>query len=278
MNYQHSYHAGNLADVVKHIVILELLDYLKQKASGFCFIDTHAGAGMYDLESKEALKTLEADAGINLLQHDDSHPEWLTKYLTLIDSFQDEDTSYYPGSPLVARAQLREQDEMIVNEKHLATYETLSYGFRRDHQVHVHQRDAYEFLPAVLPPKDKKRALILIDPPFEKTTELEDLTDALEKTLKRFAHGVYAIWFPLTSKAPHLYLPRKLKSLLPKEKHLYFEFAVEDPSMEDKGLIGCAMLIINPPWKFDKKLKEILTTLWPLLSPEEHGFCQITLG
>lgn len=273
MNYRHLYHAGSFADVIKHIVLTLLLQQFQKKETGFCFIDTHAGLGLYDLESDASQTTQEYLTGILRLESMANEiPEWLLPYWKIIHTMQPNNRiSLYPGSPLIARDFLRPQDKMILNEKHEETYQELKNFFHRDPQVITHQRDAYEFLPAILPHDKYGRALVLIDPPFEKTTEQADLTTALAKALKRFNHGVFAIWFPLTEKIPHLELNKELKALLPSGKNLAFEFSIADPASVEKGLIGCAMLIINPPWQFREMLQEALPVLWNVLSTRHQG-------
>jgi 23S rRNA (adenine2030-N6)-methyltransferase len=273
MNYRHLYHAGSFADVVKHVVLTLLLQQFLKKETPFCFIDTHAGLGIYDLESYEARATNEAVTGIlRLPTLAADRPDWLLSYWKIVQTLQsNEKITVYPGSPLIARDFLRSQDKMILNEKHDETYEALKYFFYRAPQVTVHHRDAYEFLPAILPVKDFSRALILIDPPYERTTEKAELTAALAKTLKRFTHGMYAIWLPLTEKMPRLELTKELKALLPVEKNLLIEFSIVDPASIEKGLIGCAMIIINPPWQFKETLQEVLPSLWTLLSIRGQG-------
>lgn len=283
MNYRHLYHAGSFADVVKHIVLTLLLQQFHKKETPFCFIDTHAGLGLYDLQSVEAQATQEFKNGIGqIIQIKGDLPEWLIRYWEIACRgalHAPEGTRsvplQYPGSPLIARDFLRAQDKMILNEKHDETYEELKHFFYRDPQVTVHHREAYEFLPAILPVKDYSRALILIDPPYEKTTEKAELTVALAKTLKRFSHGMYAIWFPLTEKMPRLELSKELKALLPVEKNLLIEFSIADPASIEKGLIGCAMIIINPPWQFKNVLQQVLPSLWKVLSIREQGSWRI---
>jgi 23S rRNA (adenine2030-N6)-methyltransferase len=273
MNYRHLYHAGSFADVLKHVVLTLLLQHFLKKDNPFCFIDSHAGLGLYDLQSEEAQTTHEAANGVlRLPKNIEDVPEWLAPYWKIVHAMQaSENISLYPGSPLIARDFLRPQDKMILNEKHDETYEELKHFFYRVAQVTVHHRDAYEFLPAILPVKDYSRALVLIDPAYEKITEKVDVTVALTKVLKRFAHGTYAIWLPLTEKMPHLELSKELKALLPPEKNLLIEFSIADPASIEKGLIGCAMIIINPPWQFKETLQDALPSLWNILSIRGQG-------
>jgi 23S rRNA (adenine2030-N6)-methyltransferase len=279
MNYQHVYHAGNVGEVLKHSILSLLLVSLRQKETGFCYIDSHAGVGLYDLGSTESQKTSEASQGIlRLLAHSETLPPVLSPYLNAIKTFQQSHPSSlcYPGSPMIAHHFLRRQDEMALNEAHPNVCYQLKQNFKHQAQVAIHQRDAYEFLPAMLPPKQKTRALILIDPPFEKTTEKMDMAQALEKCMQKFPQGVYALWFPLTAKEPRLYFPRQLKLLLPAHKHLIVEMSTLDPSEINTGLTGAAMVLINPPWRLEEEIQLLLPALWKTLSVNKEGGFDIT--
>lgn len=279
MNYQHIYHAGNVGEVLKHSILSLLLRFLMQKETGICYIDSHAGAGLYDLGSPESQKTSEASKGIlRLLEQADSLPSLLFPYLSAVNAFQQPHQSSlcYPGSPMIAQHFLRAQDEMIFNEAHPNICYQLKQHFRHQARVAIHQRDAYEFLPAVLPPKQKTRALILIDPPFEKTTEKMDMAYTLEKCMHKFPQGVYALWFPLTAKEPRLYFPRQLKLLLPAQKHLIIEMSTLDPSETNTGLTGAAMVLINPPWHIEEEINLLLPMLWKILSVNKEGGFEVT--
>jgi 23S rRNA (adenine2030-N6)-methyltransferase len=272
MNYRHLYHAGSFADVFKHSILCLLFESLLKKETGIAYIDTHAGAGLYDLGSAEALKTGEASTGIlQLLKHASTLPPFLKPYIDLVQS-----SPQYPGSPIIARHFLRPQDEMILNEAHPEIHYHLKGCLRNDTSVAIHQRQAYEFLPAVLPPRTKTRALVLVDPPFEKPSEMLDMAEAMSKALAKFSQGVYALWFPLTDKAPTFYFPRQFKLLLPPEKHSLIEFKVRESDPARPGLIGCAMVIINPPWQFESELKILLPALWKALNVNKQGGYSIT--
>ena len=279
MNYSHHYHAGSFADVVKHILLSLLLQHLIKKENGFCYIDTHAGAGLYDLRSNQAEKTAEYKTGINLImQERDSLPKSCTPFLNLIERLQIDaphKLRYYPGSPSVAAHFIRPQDQLILNEKHPTIFAELKERFKRDDQVALHERDAYEFLPAIVPPKNYGRALILIDPPFEQKTELADITEALKKSLAKFPHGMYLVWLPITDKKSRLVIPHELRALLPDEKHLFIEMTVADDIFEQTGLLGSGFIIINPPWQFEQEVKPILKSLWSILSTTKQGHWRI---
>jgi 23S rRNA (adenine2030-N6)-methyltransferase len=274
MNYKHAYHAGNFADVVKHAVLALVLEYFVKKDSGFCYIDTHAGEGLYDLSRAEMKRTKESQLGILRLLEGKTIP-LLKPYLDALKPHFTEDNRLwsYPGSPFIAKHFMREQDRMILNEFHPDTHEQLHHYFRKEENTALHERDAHEFLPAILPPTPK-RAVILIDPPFEKTSERRDIQMTLEKSLKRFPTACYLVWYPLTDEHRSLLLNKSLRKVLPAES-LLFDFSIQNPPYVGKGMVGCAMAIINPPYVLADQLKTLLPYLWKQLSPELEGHWRI---
>ncbi len=258
MNYRHAYHAGNFADVVKHTVLLQLLKYLQKKVTPYCYIDTHAGEGYYDLSTAFAQKTGEAQAGIErLLQYEGTQPESIQDYLDVVKS-----STQYPGSPMIAAKTLRSIDQLILNEKHPETYQLLKQNLKGYKNIAIHQRDAYEFLPAILPPATQ-RGLVLIDPAFEDDLELEHLKQCLFKCQIRWPQGVYLIWLPIVGRSDYTHHGLEHTGF---KNYLTIEFYVEAPSIEAQGLIGCSLVIINPPWQFEAVLKPLLSQLWSLLN------------
>ncbi|MFI4954316.1 MAG: 23S rRNA (adenine(2030)-N(6))-methyltransferase RlmJ, partial [Gammaproteobacteria bacterium] len=209
MNYQHAYHAGGTADVFKHIVLIQLLTSLHKKPTAFTYFETHAGNALYDLQETPAQKTLEHQTGIGALWDNKNikHPA-IASYLEIVKSVNlaqtassgtsnsTETLNFYPGSSLFACHCLRAQDNAIICELHPDVYQNLRAYFKHDNQVHVHQRNGYEALPALLPPKSQ-RGLVLIDPPYEITDEFQQLQQVLEKVQARWVMGIYAIWFPI---------------------------------------------------------------------------------
>lgn len=263
MNYRHAYHAGNFADVVKHTVLLQLLNYLQKKPTPYCYMDTHAGAGRYDLATDIAQKTGEAFAGIErLLAYPGAHPESVAQYIQLVKS-----CSYYPGSPSIAAAIARVGDSVILNEKHAATFLQLKENFKGARNVSIHQRDAYEFLPAILPPTNG-RGLVLIDPAFEDEQEMEYLRECLQKCFMRWPQGMYLIWLPIVGRSD--YHTRDLQYTGFKD-YLTIEFNVNRPSSETQGLIGCSLLLINPPWQIETVLEPLLAHLWEILHQDPQS-------
>lgn len=265
MNYRHIFHAGNSSEVVKHNILLLLFDALQQKEKGFCFIDTHAGCGLYDLTSVQANKTLEYKEGIQLLTGKYSNTI-LKQYLQLVKSIGE---NYYPGSPWFARSLLRDQDRMILNELHPDDYQELKSLFHHDAQVAVHHRDAYEFLPAVIPP-EPKRGLVLIDPPFEDFDEKQHLIKLIEKCYKKWPQAVYMIWLPLKEESLQPFYQDLSK--IPFKNNFTLEFYWKSAIVKSNALLGCSIVILNLPFSAQQSLKILLTDLKTALKMIDADF------
>jgi 23S rRNA (adenine2030-N6)-methyltransferase len=268
MNYRHIYHAGNFADVVKHVVLLTLLEHLGRKPQAFCYLDTHAGIGRYPLGSTEAQKTLEYRSGVMRLYRANGLPPALARYVQLVrasDPANDEQRlAVYPGSPLLARALLRPQDRAVLMELHPDDAATLKEVFRGDDQIAVHQTDGYHGLKAFLPPKER-RGMALIDPPFEAPDEFDRLVEGLQNAHRRWATGLYAIWYPVKDRRDVWRFETALKkSGIP--KILLAELCLYPNDLPDR-LNGCGMVIVNPPWQHDALLQGLLPTLAEHLAP-----------
>jgi 23S rRNA (adenine2030-N6)-methyltransferase len=214
LNYRHAYHAGNFADVVKHVVLTRLLEYLKQKDKAFRVIDTHAGIGRYDLSSVEAQKTGEWQGGIGqLIDASFAAPvaALLAPYLETVRSLNPEGgIQKYPGSPLIARHLMRKQDRLTAIELHPKDAARLRTFFAGDFQARIIELDGWLALGAHLPPKEK-RGLVLIDPPFEETGEFERLVDGLIRAHKRWPGGIYALWYPIKDRKAIIAFRKALK-------------------------------------------------------------------
>ncbi len=271
MNYRHSYHAGNFADVFKHVQLTLLLQALRSKESPFCYLDTHAGTGRYDLQGATAQKTGEYLQGVmRFWQHGNVVDSVaLADYITAVRALNpDGELRYYPGSPRIARHFLRPQDRMVLMELHAEDAVFLKREFRGDKQVHVHCADGYTGLKAFLPPPEK-RGLVLIDPPFEDGNEFERLTDSLRIAYQRWPTGIFAIWYPLKDNYRVQHFHRQLvasglRKLLLVEMHLHTHPPVNI-------LYGCGMIIVNPPWQIDEKLRVLLPQLLAGLQPGGEG-------
>lgn len=261
MNYRHLYHAGNFADVVKHVVLIVLLQALQRKEAPFCFLDTHAGIGLYELESAEAQKKQEYENGIAKLFAESSEtlPAAIHDYLTIVRQYNaGNHLSIYPGSPYIAGQLLRSQDQMILCELHPADYLALKENMRGAKSVAIHHIDAYLAMKAFIPPK-QKRGLVLIDPPFEITHEFEKITHALEKALTHWRGGNFMVWYPLKNKSAVADFYRDIQQLQAEYCILHFSLTTE---VAPGKLSACGILLINPPWQ----IKETLANTLPALS------------
>ena len=266
MNYRHAYHAGSFADVLKHLILVELIKSLKQKEKPFFYLDTHAGRGMYDLASIPALKTHEADLGIRRLQALAVLPAELADYMAVVKACQSLPTDY-PGSPMLVRKMMRPGDRMVLSELHPQEYAELKALFAYDSQVVMLHQDAYQGLKALLPPTPR-RGLILIDPAFEVTDEFERIIKGLSDALRRFQNGIYAIWYPLKDPYAVTHFMRKLRALGFPLINVSIQPAADT---ESDRLNETGVVIINPPWQLDLALKAMLPPLLQVLSPDGRG-------
>ena len=268
MNYHHAFHAGNFADVFKHAILLGLIDTLKAKPTAFCYIDTHAGAGRYDLRHEEARKTGEFIDGVQRLLIAAKLPSTLRPYFDLLRAANASDEHghlhLYPGSPLIASLALRADDRIVLCETQPAEAAALKNLFAGDERVGVHQRDGYLALSALVPPRER-RGLVLIDPPFEaQEAEFRAIESALDKALTRWPTGIQAIWYPIKLRRQILPFQRWFAKRGAK-KTLLAELMI-DADDSPLRLNGCGMIIVNAPWQFDLWLAKLLAELAPMLA------------
>lgn len=273
MNYRHAFHAGNFADVLKHAVLVALLESLLQKKTPVCYVDTHAGAGRYDLGSAEAQKTQEHVAGIAKLLAAPRLPPVLHVYMNLVRALNAKaghaSLVEYPGSPLIASLLLRDTDRLVLCEVQDAERASLELTFAGDRRVQVMQRDGYAALKALLPPKER-RGLVLVDPPFEnQSDEFDVVKDALKPAFKRWATGVYAVWYPIKLRQQVNPFHRWLTTC-GMSKILVAELLLH-PDNSALRLNGCGMAVINAPWKLDATLNAMLPVLASLLAAGRYG-------
>ena len=267
MNYRHAYHAGNFADVVKHVVLTRLLEYLKQKDKAFRVIDTHAGIGRYDLSSVEAQKTGEWQGGIGrLIDAPFAAPvaALLAPYLDAVRALNPEaGIQKYPGSPLIARHLMRKQDRLSAIELHPKDAGKLRTLFAGDFQARIIELDGWLALGAHLPPKEK-RGLVLIDPPFEEAGEFDRLVDGLTRAHKRWPGGIYALWYPIKDRKAVIAFRKALRqSGIPKLLDIEFEIR---PASSEPSLDGSGLLVVNPPFTLEGELRTLLPALHRLLA------------
>jgi 23S rRNA (adenine2030-N6)-methyltransferase len=278
MNYRHAYHAGNFADVLKHSVLFALIQALRVKETPFALVDTHAGSGCYALDGEEAGKTGEYRDGIARLLFPDLHASGHAKSTTLppllrhwLDSIitlpgNEHGLKLYPGSPLQAARAMRDSDSAQLCELHPDEASLLRELFRRDPRIHVHNRNGYEALKALLPPKEK-RGLVLIDPPYEaQEAEYRMIEAALKAALQRWPTGIYAVWYPIK-------LRSQVQPFLRWAQHsgarrvLRAELLVY-PDDSPLRLNGSGIVVLNAPWNLDQMLQDSLPVVARLLSQE----------
>jgi len=270
MNYRHSYHAGSFADVFKHVALVALIRALENKPKPFCYLDTHAGAGRYDLQAENAQKTQEFATGVLRLWQLTALPEFMQDYWSVIVK-ANQQQSYlrcYPGSPYIVRQLLRPKDRMILTELHPEEAAALKQEFFRDKQVAIHHLAAYQALKAFLPPP-QHRGLVFIDPPFEQSDEFARIIESLKMALQRWSSGIYAIWFPIKERKRVTQFYHELKQISG-HKILSMEFGIY-PEDSPLGLNASGMVIVNPPWKIEEQLMLTLPWLWQSLSPNRLG-------
>ncbi len=270
MNYRHAYHAGNFADVLKHIVLLFCLDYLQKKEGPLCVIDAHAGAGLYDLRSEEAAKTGEWERGIGSLQGRTDAPGDLELYLNAVrDDLQ---AGRYPGSPLFIARRLRSQDRLVANELHEPTFETLRSNLAPFRNARPMQTDAYECIRAHIPPKER-RGLVLIDPPFEEKNEFETLARQMLQWKKRWATGVFLLWYPIKAHLPVAALKDAARSL-----GLRCTWCVETlilPRSLPETLNGCGLIVFNAPYTIPERVEALLPFLTEAMQLHEAAVWEV---
>jgi 23S rRNA (adenine2030-N6)-methyltransferase len=252
LSYQHGYHAGSFADVHKHTALCLLLDHFLKKPVAFCFIDSHAGRGPYDLTDAQAQRTGEWQGGIGRLagigsSRPNSRGVW--RYLDIVAGLNREGgIRHYPGSPSIACSVMRKIDRLDFIEPHPAEHLALRTAFRHDRRVHIHKRDAFDFLPSLIPPV-LRRGLVLIDPSYEVKTDYQTVPKLVETALERWSSGIYAVWYPILPDHRHLPLVAQLDALA--RPLLIAELTGPTP---ERGLVGTGLAVINPPWQFDKAL------------------------
>ncbi len=267
MNYRHAFHAGGFADVIKHIVLVRMLIHLQEKPAAFRVIDSHAGAGLYDLSGEQARRGGEWLTGIARIMQarfSGTALPLIAPYLDIVRAFNPpSDLRTYPGSPLIARALLRPQDRLTACEVEPNARKRLIDALRRDTQARVVDLDGWLALPAFVPPNER-RGLVLIDPPFEAKDEFERLADGFTEAFAKWPTGSYLLWYPVKSRRAADHLARQVAEAAgasrPPGKCLRVEFSVA-PQSTGTALASAGLLIVNPPWTLMGELKAILPEL-----------------
>ena len=271
MNYRHAFHAGGFTDVVKHLILTRIVEYLKLKPGAFRVIDTHAGTGRYDLTGEEAQRSPEWQDGIaRLIEHDlpAEAAALAAPYLDVVRGLNPRGLSVYPGSPLLVRKLMRSQDRLSAIELHPEDARTLGALFAGDIQVRVIHLDGWLALGAHVPPKEK-RGLVLVDPPFEEAGEWERLVEGLVKAYRRWPGGIYALWYPLKElREVETFATMLERTAIP--KMLRAELTIRKPSTPPR-LFGTGMIVVNPPYTLEAELKVLLPALAEVLADAGRG-------
>jgi 23S rRNA (adenine2030-N6)-methyltransferase len=255
MNYRHAFHAGNFADVIKHLALIAGLGNLGRKEAGFAVVDTHAGRGAYDLAGSEAARTGEAADGIGRLTGVNGGPAALTAYRELAGG------SVYPGSPLIAAKLLRPQDRLVAIEKHPEDAAALRETLNPYARARVEEADGYKRLAALMPPPER-RGLVLIDPPYESPDEFRFAAQAVTAAYRRFATGIYLVWFPIKSASE---ASSFCGEVLASGAAKVLRIDVEKRGVADGKLAAAGLVVINPPWQFEDEMRASLDIVLPRL-------------
>lgn len=270
LSYRHAFHAGNFADVLKHSVLALVLDYMNRKETGFYYIDSHSGAGMYQLEAEYAQKTGEYKDGIAKLINADDIPQDLELYLDLIKDLNEEDKlTIYPGSPGIAKQFMRRQDSTHLFELHPTDIDYLTDFCQRWRKCHVNQSDGYQGVLGLIPPPNR-RGVVLIDPPYELKEDYQKAVKTIIKAYKKFATGTYILWYPvvkreLVEQMQASFIKSDVKNLL------QVEFCQQEDTQE-YGMTGTGLFIVNPPWQLSQQLEKIMPYLITKLGTNQSSY------
>jgi 23S rRNA (adenine2030-N6)-methyltransferase len=289
-SYRHAFHAGNHADVLKHFIQVQLHRYMNQKDTAYTYIDTHAGAGVYALDSAQAVKSGEYVDGIARLWGRDDLPPALAEYVDVVRKLNPSGKlRWYPGSPWVADAETRLEDRLRLFELHPADIRVLAENVRkleahhaeqgaraRGRRILVDHADGFHGLKALLPPPSR-RALVLVDPPYEVKLDYKHVRDALDEAIKRFPAGIYAVWYPLLQRMESRQFADRLKRL-PAKEWLHVTLSVAGPRADGNGLHSSGMFILNPPYTLEATLRETLPYLVQVLGQDAGATFRIETG
>ncbi len=281
LSYRHAFHAGNHADVLKHLVLLELLDYLNRKDKPYWVMDTHAGAGLYDLTRGHATKNAEHADGISRLWNRDDLPPPLAAYVARVRDLNPSGRLVrYPGSPFLALRMMRPVDRLRLFELHGSDIDLLAghlaeYFPGQDRRYGLAKADGFLALKAVLPPPPR-RGLVLIDPAYEDKRDYLRVVMAVKEGLARFATGTFCVWYPILSRGDATQLPLKLRRL--PADWLDVQLTVQAPAADGYGMHGSGLYVANPPWTLAKTLRETLPALTGLLARDETASWRVETG
>ncbi len=272
MNYRHAFHAGNFADVHKHVVLLAVLERLMRKPKPLLYLDTHAGRGWYDLHSIEATRSEEWRDGVHRLRDHAAATDEVRRYMAAVASALKDSGARYPGSPILAVQHMREGDRAVFIEKQLEEAYALQGAVRSRRGVSVVHGDGYAALKTYLPPREG-RGLIMIDPPYESEREFSDAVKALTFGLQRWPTGVFALWYPIKASAEAAKLHSRLRDS-GLRKLLTLELSVR-PADSPLGLNGSGLIVANPPWQLDEEMRAVHDELHKVFSNDGKGRTRI---
>ena len=273
LSYRHLFHAGNFADVLKHIILIQCLEYLRKKDKPLCIFDSHAGPGKYQLNDEFALKNREFDNGIGKLWQRQDLPECVAHYVSLVKRFNSADKlSCYPGSPLLAKQLLRDKDRLCLFELHSTEIKLLTAIANKDKRITVVHSDGLSGSLKLLPPPER-RGLVLIDPSYEIKTDYRQVVETLVAMHKRFATGTYALWYPVIDRARNQQLERAIVASGINNVAL-FELGI-DADNSQFGMTASGMIVVNPPWTLAAEMKLVLPWLAEVLGHNNQGFYRI---
>lgn len=273
LSYRHGFHAGNFADVLKHMVLIQVLDYMKQKEKSIRIIDTHAGAGVYKLNGAQAQKNREFENGISRLWPLKQTPTAVARYTDLVRDLNEHgQLQIYPGSPLLVRKLMREQDRLFLHELHPADFQFLRDCMRDHKNIKVVNEDGFAGLQALLPPPDR-RALVLLDPSYEVKSDYQHLIKQVVQAHKRFSTGTFAIWYPvvLRQRIDEMELALQKSGI----KNIQLMELGLQPDNPEHGMTSSGMIVINPPWTLWGEMEEALPWLADQLGESGQGFYRL---
>lgn len=273
LSYRHSFHAGNFADVLKHLILIQILDYLGKKDKAFCYIDTHAGPGDYALNSDYALQNREFDNGIGKLWQRNDLPASVAAYVNLIKGFNSAgQLTRYPGSPLIAGQLLRRQDRLFLYELHSTEIKLLDAATQRDRRIKVFHDDGLKACLGLLPPIER-RGLVLIDPSYEIKSDYQQVIETLIAMHKRFATGIYALWYPVVERSRNQEMERAIKTSGIKNVQLFELGLTADTDLH--GMTASGMIVVNPPWTLAADMQQALPWLAGVLGNDGEGHYRV---
>ncbi|MFD1243907.1 23S rRNA (adenine(2030)-N(6))-methyltransferase RlmJ [Paralysiella testudinis] len=270
LSYRHAFHAGNHADILKHHVLFEVLRYFNRKNKPYWYIDTHAGAGLYDLSGEQAQKVGEYRHGIARLQAATELPEALLAFRQHLAQLVPDAQQHYAGSPWLAQSLLRDSDRLRLYELHPADSALLQQNMQQARQPRhsqIFRDDGFKGLLAMLPPPTR-RAVVLTDPAYEQKQDYRQVADTLKAALNKFAQGCYLVWYPCLSRPESQMLPESLRRLAP-DNHLQAELHVHRPRSDGFGMHGSGMFVINPPYTLADTLAQTLPALTACLQQDD---------